>query len=63
MTNEYAFQPKTPINLLNVGATDSIYRLSEQQLRQVIYIPKTFNVNSTKRTVILVPGTGVPGTN
>lgn len=61
MSNQNSYQPKKNVNLLKVGPTDSTYRLSEAQLRQVIYIPGSWDVNSAKRTVILVPGTGAPG--
>ncbi|KAF6832726.1 lipase b precursor [Colletotrichum plurivorum] len=41
-------------------AADAPYSLTEQQLRQAIYIPKTFTYGQ-KPPVIFVPGTGVYG--
>ncbi|KAJ0312416.1 hypothetical protein COL5a_002096 [Colletotrichum fioriniae] len=41
-------------------ASDASYTLSEQQLRQAIYIPQTFTYGQ-KPPVIFIPGTGVYG--
>ncbi|KAF9873953.1 hypothetical protein CkaCkLH20_08687 [Colletotrichum karsti] len=57
--NNNPLNPAKPI-YPKKDAADAPYTLSEQQLRQAIYIPKTFTYGQ-KPPVIFVPGTGVYG--
>ncbi|TDZ13753.1 Lipase B [Colletotrichum spinosum] len=55
--NSNPLNPATPV-YPRKSAADAPYTLTEQQLRQAIYIPKTFTYGQ-KPPVLFIPGTGV----